>query len=247
MNTTKPEKPVKRNGERQLALFAKCPLPASRPHQIRPPPPNERRRNPLSRIPATVRRRLASARLFAWGAGMISEKGRDAVQIAQQYIEGGRAPIPIPARTKRPTVDGWQNLRIGWDEVEEHFRPTDNIGVLLGEPSGLLIDVDLDHPLAVELADQFLPETESEFGRKSKPRSHRLYRVSANVATYKRKLPKSHDAKMVVELRSSGCQTVFPGSIHEAGEPIEWHVDREPTSIGPADLKLRHRRSGRRG
>ncbi len=48
-------------------------------------------------------------------------------------------------------------------------------GVLLGEPSLRLIDVDLDHPLTLELAASYLPPTNSIFGRTSKPRSHWLY------------------------------------------------------------------------
>ena len=54
-------------------------------------------------------------------------------------------------------------------------------------PSGWLIDVDLDHPLAVELADEFLPPTASVFGRVGKPRSHRLYVVTEPIETQQRK------------------------------------------------------------
>ncbi len=36
---------------------------------------------------------------------------------------------------------------------------------------------------------------------------------------------------MLVELRSTGAQTVFPGSIHETGEVIEWSNDGDPTLV----------------
>ena len=124
--------------------------------------------------------------------------------------------IPVPHRSKNPGFDGWQRLRLTAETIHDHFNgQPQNIGVLLGEPSGWLIDVDLDHPRAVELAAQFLPPTPAIFGRAGKPRSHWLYRVTAPVATKKYK---SKSAGMIVELRSTGTQTVFPPSTHESGE-----------------------------
>ena len=51
-----------------------------------------------------------------------------------------------------------------------------NIGVVLGDPSDGIVDVDIDRVEALPLADFFLPQTEMVFGRKSKPRSHRIYK-----------------------------------------------------------------------
>jgi hypothetical protein len=50
--------------------------------------------------------------------------------------------------------------------------------VQLGPKSGGLCDVDLDCTEAVVLAPAFLPPTHAVFGRKSKPRSHYLYRIA---------------------------------------------------------------------
>jgi putative DNA primase/helicase len=122
-----------------------------------------------------------------------------------------------------------------FDDLPRHFNcAPQNIGVLLGEPSGWLIDVDLDHPLAVELAAQYLPPTILRFGRASKPESHWLYVVTAPVATKKHR---SRSAGMIVELRSTGTQTVFPPSTHESGEAIEF-VDpaAEPAVVSPDEL-----------
>ena len=89
--------------------------------------------------------------------------------------------------------------------------------------------MDLDHPRALELADAHLPATPSVFGRASKPRSHRLYRVTRPAATKKFR---SKSAGMLVEFRSTGCQTVFPPSVHESGENICW----EDESATPAEV-----------
>src|SRR5204863_5267918 len=94
------------------------------------------------------------------------------------YIGRGWALIPVPLGRKAPRIRRWRHLRIGPDDVPRYFngRPI-NIGVLLGEPSGGLADIDLDCPEALTLADRFLPATGLIFGRPTKPRSHRLYFV----------------------------------------------------------------------
>ena len=149
---------------------------------------------------------------------------------AHSYAQRGWSVIPVPLRSKNPGFDGWQRLRLTTETIHTHFNgQPQNLGVLLGEPSGWIVDVDLDHPRAVELAPQFLPATPAIFGRAGKSRSHWLYRATRPVATKKHK---SKSAGMIVELRSTGSQTVFPPSTHESGEAIAW-VDEtaEPTPI----------------
>src|SRR5258708_6937943 len=108
------------------------------------------------------------------------------LEIARDYTMRGWSVIPIPRRSKRPTIKNWPQLRITEPEVANHFGTFEkNIGVLLGEPSGNLIDIDLDCPEAVRLAPHFLPETPAIFGRTSKVRSHYLYRSDIPQAKYK--------------------------------------------------------------
>ena len=99
-------------------------------------------------------------------------------KVARKYARRGWSPIPVPYRKKAPNLPGWQNLRIREEDVDEHFHGRRlNVGVLLGSPSNDVVDVDLDDDVAVQLAPFFLPETDAIFGRKSRPRSHYLYRV----------------------------------------------------------------------
>ncbi len=148
---------------------------------------------------------------------------------ALQYIARRWSPIPIPHKCKAPVVAGWPDLRIGAHDAPRYFNGAAmNIGVILGASSGGLIDIDLDHPRAVELADEFLPPTGAVFGREGKPRSHRLYVVADGTSTRKWHAP---DKAMVVELRGDGCQTVFPPSTHPNGELIEWAADSEPATV----------------
>ncbi len=162
----------------------------------------------------------------------------NAAASALEYIRLGWSVIPVRARLKRPVDDKWPQLRVSAAEVPKYFAPDSNIGVVLGDVSAGLVDIDLDCPEALELADVFLPATR-EFGRASARRSHRLY-YSRHART-----EKFADAsrQMLVELRANatdggeGLQTVFPGSVHESGELIEWDADQEIARITPEALR----------
>ena len=97
------------------------------------------------------------------------------LSVALRYTRRGWSVIPIPHRSKNPGFFVWQELRLSEADLVEHFNAEpQNIGVLLGEPSGGLVDVDLDHPRAVELAEQYLPPTPAVFGRKGNSVSIRV-------------------------------------------------------------------------
>lgn len=161
---------------------------------------------------------------------------------AAVYRALGWATIRVAAGGKMPLHGkGWQHTL---DEPDA-FQPGDNIGVKLGEPSGWLIDVDLDCPEAIAIAPKLLPAT-ATFGRNGPgkvpsatpgldygnagPRRHWVY-VSEGLGTFR-------PANSHCEIRSTGGQTVFPGSIHESGEPIVWvDIDGPPTKIDPDELR----------
>src|SRR4029450_3012631 len=95
----------------------------------------------------------------------------DVHQAARVYIVvRGWRPVPIPFGEKGPVLEGWQQLALTVDDLPRYFNgPPQNTGILNGRP----VDIDLDAPEAVRLADAFLPPTPSIFGRPSKPRPHR--------------------------------------------------------------------------
>ena len=136
---------------------------------------------------------------------------------AQRYFEAGFCPIPVKSKDKAPCNAGWPSLRIPFEELGQHFFGDRNIGIVLGDASDGLVDIDLDSKEAVLLAPHFLPPTDCQFGRKSKPNSHWLYRVPVASRTKRKK-----DVDCIVEVRGTGGHTVFPGSFHYTGEPIEF-------------------------
>ncbi|HEX8492999.1 MAG TPA: AAA family ATPase [Pyrinomonadaceae bacterium] len=156
------------------------------------------------------------------------------LEVARSYLVRGWMPIPIAHQSKNPNRTGWQRFSIRQDELPQFFNgKPQNIGVLLGKPSGGLADVDLDCAESIALASYFLPSSDAVFGRTSRPCSHYLYIATDDAKTVKLE---DVDGKMLVELRYTGCQTIFPGSTHPSGEKIEWHTDGEPSRVSYAEL-----------
>jgi hypothetical protein len=148
--------------------------------------------------------------------------------LARDYLARGWCPVPVPYRKKRPVLDAWQTLRPTPDALPRLFPGTSNVGIILGEPSHGLADVDLDCLEAIELAPSLLPPT-ATFGRQSKPASHWLFHAPGSTTRQYKAF-----GETLVELRSGtgGHQTVFPGSVHECGERIEW---TDPGATTPSD------------
>ncbi len=159
---------------------------------------------------------------------------QSALEIATEYFLKGWQPIPVPTRSKNPNFPNWQvNRTTQVTELTAYFNgKPQNVSVLLGTVSGDLTDVDLDSRRSVELAAYFLPDTNAVFGRASKKRSHFLYYCPDA------KTEKFQSSEMIAEIRSTGTQTVFPGSIHECGEPIIWHDAGEPARVSFQDLRI---------
>jgi len=145
----------------------------------------------------------------------------------------GWAVVPIPAGRKRPIVPEWEKLRLDEDAIPAAFASSGNVGILLGEPSGWLVDVDLDVAEAVRIAPALLPETARKSGRPGNPTSHYWYTATGTI-TERFKAP---DGTMLVELRSTGCQTVVPPSTHPSGEVISWEASGAPGEVGAAPLR----------
>lgn len=172
-----------------------------------------------------------------------------ALDAVREAVTRGFVPIPIrsapPGRRKTPLENGWTHTR--WESVEaavaafEGFaadleNPASNVGLLLGAPSGGLVDIDLDHPRTRRLADYFLPNTPMRSGRPGNPRSHYWYLCEPGTLQGYRKytMPKTPDGKAgetILEYRSTGGQSVIPPSLHTSGEPYRW----EGAAWGGAD------------
>ena len=148
---------------------------------------------------------------------------------------------------------GWTKLRWpdpttdtgeGEDAVRAAFEEytaggSTNLGVLLGEASGDLIDVDLDHPAAQRLKSYLLPHTAAIHGRETSRKSHYWYRAKRGTlpATRRLRIPDAYGrgTGVSVEIRGNGAQTLVPPSIHPAtAETYEWEGEPWGGDEGPA-------------
>jgi putative DNA primase/helicase len=148
--------------------------------------------------------------------------------IVHDYIAQSFSPVPIPFKTKNPMEPKWTSLRITEENVRDYFGSfPSNVGILLGDASGGLVDIDVDDPDALAFVPQFLPPTACVFGRASKPRSHWVYRCPD---AKRREFFQANG--MILELRGNGAVTVFPGSVHPTGEEV---VFDNPEALTPGN------------
>jgi hypothetical protein len=176
----------------------------------------------------------------------MDDRQKKILQYVQYYAKLGMYVIPIPPGTKKPVLDEWQDLRLSIDELSTLFGDAAyNVAMILGIDN--LADVDADTQEAIRAAHFFLPETEFEFGRPSKLRSHRFYWLTAPLETIQLRDPikqldpatNKEKSAMVIELRcltkeqKVGLITVVPPSLHPSGEEIRFTPGTRATAGPP--------------
>lgn len=157
---------------------------------------------------------------------------------------GQKDPMP----EFEPRTISTQNHGLVLKELETHTEF--NLGALF---SGRYVDLDIDSttPYLHAALDYFLPRTPYVWGRKSKPRSHRVYALHEEfdrgpwgpTLRYLKALVQGQvdDESYSVELRGgkpeNGLFSVLPGSIHPSGELVEWDLEIDP-SVGGSHVEL---------
>jgi Bifunctional DNA primase/polymerase, N-terminal len=161
---------------------------------------------------------------------------QDTQKAAARYIRAGLSVIPVPAGAKNPDRHGWQHERWTLEDVEDQWTNGQGIGILWGEPSGGLVDIDCDWPEARIAAGIILPrEPRRTFGRPGSPESHHVVRVEGELPKTRRyKIGGQGNERSVVELLSTGTQSLAPPSLHESGERRRWYEEQSaPKMPGP--------------
>jgi hypothetical protein len=141
--------------------------------------------------------------------------------IARDLFRRGFQPVLLKRRSKVPSEEGWQNLRYCEADVPVVFTNGCNVGILLGEPSDNTVDLDVDHPKgAAALRALGVPAT---LGYHHAERPHLLFRCEPVPITTKFQGMRAGKLITFMEVRSTGAQSVAPGSIHpDDGRPYEW-------------------------
>ncbi|MBV5336486.1 MAG: bifunctional DNA primase/polymerase, partial [Deltaproteobacteria bacterium] len=158
---------------------------------------------------------------------------------ARGYLSRGWQITPVMPGGKQPLNKGWQKNDVTEPMISELFRDHTNIGIRLGTPSGGLVDVDIDSATCLRLTD-LLPPTGLTHGRSSKKRSHFWYQIDGNPPqTIQFKHPVT--GGMLIEIRSTGGQTVVPPSHYQIGgkkEKLTWDEFGSPGQITSDELRV---------
>ncbi len=154
-------------------------------------------------------------------------------QTAADWLSRGVYTVPLRSRSKRPKGTNWPHLRLVEEDFENGaFKPGDNIGALWGEASNHATDIDLDMEEAVWVAEYILPET-FIYGRTGKEDSHYVYRI-VDAETHKWQVS---ELGTIIEIRSTGAQSVIPPSHHPEGGMYFTCHDVEFAELSKLDME----------
>lgn len=150
-------------------------------------------------------------------------------------------PVPLHPQSKAAIFKTY--VSSGYKPPGDELWRDNNygVGIVTGPRSDGPVDIDCDCNEAIYFAARFLPPTTAVFGRKSKPRSHYLYKVDTPDFDKQAFIDpvRTADSTIVEARGDGGHQTVMPGSVHEtSGEAIEWSdlAFPEVTSVTTAIL-----------
>jgi hypothetical protein len=163
----------------------------------------------------------------------LPEADATALNAAQIYHQNGWYAAPVPPGKKGPVIPNWQALRLSADDLPKYFSNGNNIGLLTGEASNNLGDLDMDCPEAVAVAALLLPQTLIS-GRPGNPRSHYWFVTESAPAYWK---ASDLEGKTILELRGSGHQTLVPPSRHPEGDVYRWENKIRPLSVSALELE----------
>ena len=171
-------------------------------------------------------------------------------EAAQAYRDNQHwVPLRLVGKSPDCMGKGWTKRTLA--NACPAFSDGDNIGILLGAPSGDLVRLDPDFPGIPAVRHILFSEDTSMFGRASSPHSGRLV-ICKGLASKDFELPASmksdrrlpqHNGKpglVVFEILSTGKQTVVPPSVHpETGEGVIWQSTVPPAAIEGSELLWR--------
>lgn len=142
-------------------------------------------------------------------------------EAAQQYIARDWQVVVLEEQGKKCLDADWLIRTY----APRDFGPTHNIGV---KSVGGIVDVDCDCAEAIFMAEAFLPKTQAIYGRKSRPRSHWLFRCDdiTDPVAHKDMVEK----KTLLEIRVKH-QSMAPPSVHPEGEAVEWDSSVAPYGV----------------
>lgn len=170
------------------------------------------------------------------------------VDAANQLLRLGIVPVRDVFKSKAATSSGWQHSRPTLEALPAMFAGQCNLALLLGEPSGGLVDLDLDWPEAGPIAAALVPDS-WRFGRgvPFKLRHILLRSPGAVSATFDvpAKLNGARKGRRILEVLATGKKVTCPPSVHPSGEAIEWETSPHGSPVAEVSADELRRLAGR--
>ena len=154
------------------------------------------------------------------------------LEAAQHYAELGWHVHPLPPRSKKPPLPGWQRLATTESATIQEWwteDPAPNVAVATGRTSDLVV-IDIDGSKGEHGLDGLqgeygsLPPTAEQFTGRGRQLFYRYpegieIRNKAGLAGFRG-----------IDVRANGGYTVLPPSIHPNGREHTWELSSDPTN-----------------
>ncbi len=137
---------------------------------------------------------------------------------ARKLIQKGIAVVAINRKTNKPDRKDWQHARISKQHVFKEFDVRNNLGVVLGEPSGNLVAVHLHASEACHLGSTFLPDTDMIVGRSGKASFRWFYRAELSAPRTFNDLK----GRELITVKTTGSYAKVPPSVNHSKRRLLW-------------------------
>lgn len=150
--------------------------------------------------------------------------------------------IPVPLHGKRPKLPNWTART--HEEARTGFAPGDNVGVLTGPPSNILVvDVDLQQR-GLEVWNSWISahgDPQTPCVKTGSGGRHYYFKYQDGFKSAS-KVVKIGDEVVGIDIKTTGGQVVYPGSIHpDSGRKYEWIRSPADVAIQPIPIWLLHK------
>ena len=150
------------------------------------------------------------------------QRPANVLDLATRISDLGYHPIPIPRGRKGPTISGWQNLRISFDNVEKFFDDKCGVGIL--QTNIMVIDIDVyDADLAQKIIEEGIrrfPKALERIGQA--PKSALFLNMPAPFEIQNTTKGTKDGQTAQVEVRSVTGQVVAYGLHPETNQTYKW-------------------------
>lgn len=143
----------------------------------------------------------------------------------EYYNKFGFVTIPLLPNDKRPYLKEWQKLK-----KSKKLRPTDNLGVLTGEISNIIVvDIDKDGLSTWKSWIRKYGKIDTPITKTGNYGYHLFFKFNPKIKN-KVKL-KFNNKKIGIDIYTDGKQVVLPPSIHPNGTKYKWTKSLEKYPI----------------